>query len=140
LSQFAEYELDPGHLYLIPSLDGECPQQLRFVKRVGENFPGNTSAYPGTTSQAVLRCLIRRTQYVDKQIPDPRNEEAIQCLRRVIYLFEQRAAERHGYAFGGREDMAEVYPLSENGHASALWEAESVSDTQIAIGTMEVSV
>jgi hypothetical protein len=89
--------IDPGHHFKLDSLDGEIHQTLQFVKRVGENYPGNESpSYPGTTSQEVLRALIARTLYVDKQQPDPRNPIAISGLRMALRLWEERAAEKRG--------------------------------------------
>jgi hypothetical protein len=64
--------MDPGHWYELALLDA-LPNRLgletlRFVKRVGDKFPGNQlPAYAGTTTQEVLRALIDRTKYVDAQ-------------------------------------------------------------------------
>lgn len=89
-------ELDAGHDFLLRSLDGSQPQRLTFVKRVGTKFPGNTTAYPGTTSQECMRAVIRRAIYVDGQDAHPVNSAIIQRERQNIYELEQRAAERHG--------------------------------------------
>lgn len=89
--------IDPGHHFALDSLDGEIKQTLQFVKRVGEKYPGNEApGYPGCTSQEVLRALIARTLYVDKQDPDPRNMIALRGLRTALRAFETRAAERRG--------------------------------------------
>lgn len=46
--------LDPGHLYALDSLDkseDDKSQLLRFVKRIGDKFPGNIAPpYAGTTT------------------------------------------------------------------------------------------
>lgn len=94
--------IDPGHRYLLRSLDAKSLEQegieLRFVKRMGPGYPGNTSAYSGTTSQEVLRALIDRSKYVNNQVPDPHNALVLIYLREAILDLELRAAERHGRA------------------------------------------
>lgn len=95
--------IDPGHLYQLDILDAPTPlrrlagQQLRFVRRVGEKFPGNAEpAYAGTISQEVIRALIDRTKYVDAQRPDQANCQAIRDLRSALVEFEMRAARERG--------------------------------------------
>lgn len=94
--------LDPGHQYELNSLDGDLQQVLTFVKRCDRDdpskYPGNDNAYPGTTTQEVLRALINRTQYVQNQIPCLENEQIISMLRQCIYLLESRAKQRKGKA------------------------------------------
>lgn len=91
--------LDPGHQFQLTFLDGD-PQWigadvLTFVKRVGENYPGNRQAHAGTTMQEVLRALIARVKYVDHQLPCSQNELVLYHLRSAIYYLEVRAAVRH---------------------------------------------
>lgn len=91
--------LDPGHRYLLLTLDDDkvhSPVELRFVKRVGPDYPGNIGAHGGTTTQEVLRALIDRTKYVDNQIPSFHNMMLLFHLRKSIFELETRAAERHG--------------------------------------------
>lgn len=99
--------IDPGHCYELDSLDGDGHvQRLRFVKRVGDKYPGNQPpAYPGPTSQEVLRALIDRTVYADGQIDHTtlvgpeghvHNKRALDGLRQALRSFEQRAAEERG--------------------------------------------
>ncbi len=88
--------IDPGHEYTLDSLDGDQPNRLIFVKREGPGYPGNVGHHPGTTMQEVLRALIHRARYVNAQIPDERTERAIRHMEEAVYLFENRAAERHG--------------------------------------------
>lgn len=92
--------IDPGHQYFLSQLDQPettyAEQILTFVKREGEGYPGNGSSYPGTTTQEVLRALIDRIKYVDKQIHDERNDQILYHLRGAIFELEMRAAERHG--------------------------------------------
>jgi hypothetical protein len=118
--------LDPGHSYLLDSLDGGGPEELTFVKRVGEKYPGNTTAYSGTTIQEVARVCIDRLKYVDNQIPDDRNYYAMTLLREVIYSLEERAYDRHGIEFdlkwGG---CIEDVPVNSHGH---LWKEDMHDD------------
>jgi len=88
--------IDPGHEYLLDSLDGELVQRLTFVKREGEKYPGNVGSHPGTTTQEVLRALIQRSEYVNGQIPCPETTLAIGLLQSALYLLESRAARCHG--------------------------------------------
>ena len=107
-------ELDAGHDFLLASLDGTTPVRLTFVKRCHppEKFPGNTNAYPGTTSQEVMRALIRRAIYVDWQAEHPVNAAIIERERQNIYELEQRAAERHGRTLAlSRREIARIETL-----------------------------
>jgi hypothetical protein len=88
--------LDPGHEYLLDSIDGSCPQRIVFVKREGPGYPGNTGSHPGTTTQEVLRALIKRSEYVNRQLPCPETELATSLMKTALYLLESRAARRHG--------------------------------------------
>lgn len=89
--------LDPGHEYLLNCLDGKSPWQhcLTFVKRQGAKYPGNTSAYRGTTSQEVLRALVDRARYVNNQFPCWETWLSIRLYRFIIWLYESRAARIH---------------------------------------------
>lgn len=87
--------IDQGHLYQLDHLDGDEYELLRFVKREGENYPGNVGHYEGTNIQEVLRALIHRIKYLDRQMHDDRNMHILHNLRHCIFLLESRAAERH---------------------------------------------
>lgn len=90
--------LDPGHMYLLDEFDGPGVQVLRFVKRCDPpvEYPGNTGSYPGTLTQEVLRALIDRAEYVERQKHCEENVEVIDMLRRCIFLLELRAARARG--------------------------------------------
>ncbi len=88
--------LDAGHAYLLDCLDGGEPVVLTFVKREGDNFPFNVGHHPGTNVQEVLRALIDRTEYLNRQKPCAETEAAASNLRAALLLFEVRAARRHG--------------------------------------------
>lgn len=91
--------LDPGHLFQLDSLDGDFYQELRFVKREGDKFPGNVGHYSGTTMQEVIRALISRMRYLENQIPHEKNLEVLDYLEWALVRLEERAAERHGREF-----------------------------------------
>lgn len=105
--------LDPGHLYRFNLLDEDSypgkirEDGVRFVKREGENYPGNKGIYPGTTLQEVLRACTDRLRYVNGQIRSHWNDDALGHLREAIRLLEQRAAERHGRSTDISLDEAE---------------------------------
>lgn len=88
--------VDSGHEYILDSLDGEQVNRLVFVKREGEKYPGNVGSHPGTTIQEVLRALIERGEYVNRQTPSEHTRYAIRYLKWSLYRLEVRAAERHG--------------------------------------------
>lgn len=102
--------IDPGHVYDLDWLDGKprtsveghviAPEnRLVFVKREGDGYPGNVGHHPGTNLQDVLRALIDRVSYLNRQIPHVNNVWILVNLRRSVWLLEQRAAERHGRKF-----------------------------------------
>lgn len=93
------FVLDSGHLFELAHLDGPGHETLRFVKRIGDRFPGNAGpAYAGTTLQEVLRALISRSEYVNGQIPCAETEAAIGLLKAALALFEIRAKRVKGEA------------------------------------------
>lgn len=91
--------LDPGHCYELVNLDDADkevpPVLLYFVKREGDGYPGNVGHHAGTNLQEVMRALIDRLIYLDRQNHDYRNREIIRRLRDSIWDLEVRAAERH---------------------------------------------
>jgi hypothetical protein len=120
--------IDPGHEYQLAILDAATPLKrlwgfrLRFVKRVGEKYPGNTApGGSGPTSQEVIRALIARTQYFDAQAPHGSNTLAIASLRDALVAFEVRAAWMRGDGFAANRiralDAPELEPTCERcGH------------------------
>jgi hypothetical protein len=112
--------LDSGHLYRVEGYDGGEPQTIRFLKRVGEGYPGNEApAYGGTNCQDVIRVLIDRVKYLDSQIPCDENKLIIKSLANAFWQFEKRAAERHGIDFPYsifHPDDAYRFPVQEDGH------------------------
>lgn len=95
--------LDAGHLYELGSLDGQCQQTLRFVKRCDLSNPkryhGNTNSYPGATLQIVVRALLARVGYLQGQIWCPENWIAAKLMQTAVWLWEFRAARRHGRSY-----------------------------------------
>lgn len=90
--------VDPGHVFDLDSIDGDADDQIRlvFVKREGAAYPGNVGAHAGTTIQEVLRALIARGEYVNRQVPCDETTECIALWRRSLRLMEERASRRHG--------------------------------------------
>jgi len=106
--------LDPGHKYELFCLDGKLKQILQFVKRTDPDptkFPGNFDAYPGTTIQSVVRCLLDRVRYLDNQIPHRNNRAIERKLLEILWLLEDRAAERHGRDFDYRPGDMDQMPM-----------------------------
>ncbi len=87
--------LDPGHRYELPHLDGDGTTLLTFVKREGEGYPGNVGHHEGAIMQEVLRALIDRAEYVDRQLPSEETQGAIRSMQLACFLLEARAARRH---------------------------------------------
>jgi hypothetical protein len=121
--------IDPGHLYVLKSLDDEkhgysyltSGQTLRFVKRCHppEKFSGNVGSYPGTTVQEVLRALTNRVRYLQGQVWCVENVVILFALRFAIWLLEFRAARRHRIFYRGSLDHAEFASLCpECGHVT----------------------
>lgn len=113
--------IDTGHKYELLTLDGDLVQTLTFVKRFDaehpEKFPGNINAYPGTTIQSVVRALVDRITYLQNQIPHKNNPAIKQRLLEILWLLEDRVAERHGRDFDYRvEDMDQLPMCKHCGH------------------------
>ena len=113
--------IDPGHKYELLTLDGKLRQTLTFVKRHDpkhpERFPGNKNSYPGTVIQSVVRCLINRIDYLQNQIPHKNNPAIRNYLMKILWLLEDRAAERHGYDFDYRIGDMDKMPMCKHcGH------------------------
>jgi hypothetical protein len=92
--------IDPGHRYEVDVYD-KGPhdiiyEDIRFMKREGDGYPFNKGHYPGTNCQDVIRVLIDRVQYLQKQIECNENDRIIYYLRQALVKFEIRAARRHG--------------------------------------------
>lgn len=108
---------DPGHSYILETYDGAADQRLVFMKREGDGYPFNVGHNPGTNCQEVLRALIDRVKYLQKQIWCQENEEIIGSLRAALVSFETRAAHRHGRTFPVlRKDIEHVATCPKCGH------------------------
>lgn len=117
--------IDPGHTYALQNLDvrqSNQAQPLVFVKRCNppEKYPGNFWYQAGTTMQEVLRALIDRIQYVNKQKPDPTNKLVLRAYREALILLELRAAGTHGRTIAlspeQREHIEELSSCEKCGH------------------------
>ncbi len=67
-----------------------------YFKEPSDKYPGNEDAYPGTTSQEVVRALLERSRYVQGQHPCHETEMIIQHFQRILHLLESRANRLHG--------------------------------------------
>ena len=91
--------IDDGHHYHLEvyDRDGFGHEDLMFMKRIGDRYPGNEGRpHGGTNCQEVLRVLIDRMKYLNNQIPCIETEECINLARTMIYRFEQRAKKVKG--------------------------------------------
>lgn len=84
--------LDPGHVYLLEAIDNGPEQTLTFVKRRGQNYPGNNSSHPGVLTQEALRACLDRAIYMNNQASCAETDIIINSLRTAIFAFEVRAA------------------------------------------------
>lgn len=113
----------PGHTYEVEEYDNPYPQpddklqQIRFMHRVGDGYPGNEGIeHSGTNSQELIRVLIDRTKYLHNQIPAAENRGIIENLRTALLLYELRAARRHGRELLWKELPIEFWPTYKDGH------------------------
>ena len=93
--------IEPGHIYIVDSVDGVYPQKIVFVKREGERYPGNVGAHAGTQMQELLRVVADRARYVNNQIPCFETDAAIQLVEIAILLMEARAKRVKGKSLTG---------------------------------------
>lgn len=105
----------PGHLYQLDELKADFSgviknsATLRFVSRVGANYPGNLDSFDGTTTQEVLRCLVDRAIYVNNQKFYWFTWLSIWLFRLAIWLYEKRAADIHKKPFSFKLSKIETY-------------------------------
>lgn len=83
--------LDSGHVFLLDDNKANTKtNKLIFYK----DSKIHKSGHNGTTNQEVLRALISRVLYLDKQIPCDVNKEIIFHLRKALILHEIRHLNR----------------------------------------------
>lgn len=107
-------ERDPGHRYELLTLDnthGRMHQELQFVKRCGEKYPGNENEYPGTNLQSVLRACYARVEFLQHQHWCAENMNILTNLNGCIYMLEVRAARQHGRPYLHDADFARTAPM-----------------------------
>jgi hypothetical protein len=87
--------IDPGHSYLLSNIPPDTKttyppvlkgQIIEFVKR----FRGDDN-HEGTLNQELLRVLIDRVKFLDKEVPWEGNKEILYHLRMALVLHESRA-------------------------------------------------
>ncbi len=74
-----------GHVYELDHLDGTGKERLQFVDR------GHGHNAEGTYNQEVIRALIDRVQFLDREVPWPLNAAILHHLRMALVLHEARA-------------------------------------------------
>ena len=77
-----------GHKYTVQAIDGIRKVERSFVNR------GNGNDSSGTTNQEVLRVLINRVIYLNKEMPWDGNAKILMHLRSTLILHEARHLER----------------------------------------------
>jgi hypothetical protein len=82
---------ESGHSYALDNIKLKGTTTLQFYKDPDIN--GGTVAV-GTNCQEVIRALIDRVQFLEKQKHWQGNEEIITHLRAALALFESRAIQR----------------------------------------------
>jgi len=92
--------LEAGHQYEMDDYDtggkAYIVSAIQFMKRIGDNYPGNTGEpHVGTNCQEVIRVLIDRVKYLNKQISCYENLVILDDLRHALLYFELRAARNH---------------------------------------------
>jgi hypothetical protein len=88
-------ELTEGHTFVLDSMEGKNPQRLEFIHK---GMDGETGAFvtinDGTTNEEVLRCLIKRIQYLNAKAGCRENSIAITKLEEALMWLEKRTADR----------------------------------------------
>lgn len=106
--------IEPGHIYQLDFLDEGSRQEslwnlLTFVKRIGTKYPGNLGPpHAGTNMQDVIKVLINRCLYLNKQERCIETIMVINLLEEAMVLLEMRAARKHGRNFE-HESFAEFW-------------------------------
>ena len=83
--------LDKGHTYLLKD-NGSCEHSNKLIFFKDKKY--NKNGYEGTTNQEVLRALIDRMKFMDKQCPSKENKKIIKHLRKALALHEIRHIKR----------------------------------------------
>lgn len=97
-----------GHEYSLTRLDGEGVECLNFVNR------NHSKDKPGTNNQEVLRVLIDRVKFLEKELRLGGNEKILYHLRMVVILHESRHLER--LVERGKINPEKISVSSEDGH------------------------
>jgi len=83
--------LEPGHRYLLNNNKEDGSVELTFFRDEKLNKEGHLS---GTSSQEVIRALIDRQAFLDRQLPHDVNTDIVYHLRKALVLFESRHLDR----------------------------------------------
>lgn len=112
--------IEPGHEYLLEQAGPQTGlQRLRFVKNIGDKYPGNEGdPHGGVLTQEVLRVLIDRTIYLNSQGSCMETELALSAMRQALAWYEVRAARCRGtHIHGEHADALDKQPVCDTcGH------------------------
>lgn len=88
--------VEPGHVYLLRNVDGDGEQEIRFVRRRGDEATllPQDEREQGILTQELLRVAIDRTDYLNAEAPCVENVTIMTALRTALAAYESRAARR----------------------------------------------
>ena len=100
--------IDPGHTYQLAFNKSEGVTELRFMK----DSEHNEGSYEGTSNQEVLRALIDRILFLNRQKSSEYNQQILKHLRSALVLHECRHLEREV----DKCKAVEQIPITATGH------------------------
>lgn len=83
--------VEPGHIYAVKNRDDNSEQIIKFIR---SDLPGQAGSHDGILCQDLLRILMDRVHFLNKQQPCQENQDIYVRLREVLILFETRAMKR----------------------------------------------
>src|SRR5918993_3647865 len=90
--------IEAGHVYEVENVDGIGKQRIEFVRRRNDAAQllsdEGGDRREGILTQELIRVAIDRTLYLNNEAPCIENVEIVTALRRVLSLYESRAARR----------------------------------------------
>lgn len=86
--------IEPGHIYMLDWLDTQPMKGSDDLRRLTFVNREEGSKHGGAQNQDVLRAVIDRVKYLERQLPHEVNKAIIFHLRMALVLHESRALER----------------------------------------------
>lgn len=88
-----EKQVLEGHMYSLPTSEAGKFQPLHFVKK--ELIDGELqTVFHGTTNEEVLKVLIHRLNFLNKELPCRENSIAITKLEEALMWLNKRTEDR----------------------------------------------